>query len=224
MKKILLLLMVGIGILNSNAQNATVTLKVIDNEDGALTNNVDDNNETNVFCWAGSDAGAFYEGDWWYPMYAGETGRTGGELIKESGVWTWQCTFYNVAEGEYRWNPHMKTLGWASINNLYTYGESADIYFSVAADGTITGQTTLELPLTSTSNKVVSNDSLKAYSVGKRILIENLNEAEQLIVFDLSGKLVSQMTVKFNVAEVCVDQPGIYLVKTTDSSLKVLVK
>ena len=223
MKKLLLALMIALGISSLNAQYS-VTLKVIDNQDGALTNNVNDNNETNVFCWAGNDAGALYDGDWWYPMYQGESGRTGGALIKDSDVWTWQCTFYNVAPGDYRWNPHMKTLGWAPINNLYNYNESADLHFAVGTDGTVTGQTILELPLNATGEQDILEGDLVVYSKEKTIVIMNAQEGERLSVFNMSGTLIKQIQSASTRDEINVDTSGIYLVKTKDASVKVLVK
>lgn len=223
MKKILLLFMISLSIANVFAQY-NVILKVVDNQDGALTNNVDDNNESNVFCWAGSDSGNLYDGDWWYPMYDGESGRTGGELIKSDGVWTWQCTFDNVASGDYRWNPHMKTLGWASINNLYTYAENADLYFTVAEDGTVSGQTTLELPLTTTAMSVTLDNDVKVYSQSKKIIVVGIEEGANLSVYNLSGKLVKQMISTSQYAEMNVNTTGIYLVIINQSPIKVFVK
>ena len=152
MKKIHFLIILTFLALNAKSQ-FRVTLKVIDNHNGELTNNVDDYNGTNVFCWAGNDSVTLYDDSdyWWYPMYSKNTERTGGELIKRGNTWIWQCTFDNVAPGNYRWNPHMKTIGWKPINTLYNYAQEPDMYFHVGNDGTITGQTTLELPLVTSS-------------------------------------------------------------------------
>lgn len=223
MKKILLLFITGWSLINLNAQH-NVTLKVIDNQDGALTNKVDDNNETNVFCWAGNGAGTLYAGDWWYPMYNGEAGRTGGLLVKDNGVWTWQCTFENVAPGDYWWKPHMKTLGWSPLRNLYNYDENGDLHFSVAQDGTVSGQTSLELPLTATNTQQELTEELNVYTRDKVIVVANVKQGEDIFLFNLSGKLVSKALGNSTEVEITVAQSGIYLVKSGQSSIKVFVK
>ncbi|PWD99604.1 hypothetical protein [Marinilabilia rubra] len=151
MKKIHFLIFLSFLAFNAKSQ-FSVTLKVIDNHNGELTNNVDDFNGTNVYCWAGNDSITLYDDSdyWWHPMY-GNSERPGGELIKNNGTWIWQCTFDNVPPGDYRWNPYMKNLGWKPINTFYNYAQEPDIHFSIGSDGKITGQTTLELPLVSTS-------------------------------------------------------------------------
>lgn len=202
-----------------------VTLKVIDNENGALTNKVDDNNETNVFVYASdlSDNKLYDNGDWWYAMYSGEAGSPTGELIKADGVWTWQATF-SVAAGDYKWNPHMKTLGWATINGLYKYAESNDILFSVSEDGTITGQTTLELPLLATSIKEKNTSNLNVFAFNQNITVNNLNVGSKIKVINLAGALISKDVASGSTLTIPVSYTGIYLVNVDGRTFKVLVK
>lgn len=206
----------------TNAQH-TVILQVIDNQSGELTNNIDDNNETNVFCWAGNDDGTLYDGEWWFPMYDGEAGRTGAELIKTDSTWTWQCTFTDVAPGDYRWNPHMKTLGWKPINDIYTYGEDADINFSVADDGTISGQTTLELPLAIINSVNLHRDAIKIYSYQKLITLENVDTGSDVFVYNLQGRLIKKIKPTQNNLSIPISTSGIYLVRTNQTTSKVFI-
>ncbi len=222
MKKLLLGLMMLLCIVTANAQYS-VTLKVIDNQAGALTNNVDDNNETNVFCWAGNDDGTLYDGDWWYPMYTGELGRDNGSLLKEDGVWTWQCTFHNVAPADYSWNPHMKTIGWQAINTLYYYADDANLSFTVASDGSISGNTTLSLPLTSTQVSANNSEQYKVYANSKRIMVAGITDMTQVLVYNMAGALVNKVTTADTKYAVEVDEPGLYLVIIDGSTFKVSV-
>lgn len=204
-----------------------VTLKVVDTQNGALTNKVNDNNETNVFCWAGNDDTSLSNvgGDWWYAMYSGEARCPDGTLIKDAGVWAWQCTFNNVAPGEYRWDPKMKTLGWNSINSLYTYNSSsADLHFTVGSDGSVTGHTTLELPLVSTALADFTAPELTVSSRDKIIYLENLEDNTTISVYDLSGGHIKALKSSGSKAEVSVNTPGIYLVITDHHSAKVMVR
>ncbi len=200
-----------------------VTLKVIDNEDGALTNKLDDNNETNVFVYAADmDDNKLYDnGDWWYAMYSGETHSPNGELIKANGVWTWQATF-DVSAGNYKWNPHMKTLGWNPINNLYNYATENDILFSVGADGTISGQTTLELPLTPTGIDQDYFNNIEVSTQASSITITNLNPSARVRVYNLSGLLVADQKATTSTISLPVEGKGIFLLNIDGYSLKVL--
>ncbi|MCU4175317.1 T9SS type A sorting domain-containing protein [Carboxylicivirga sp. N1Y90] len=224
MKKFYLFILVCFLSLNVIAQ-FQVTLKVIDNEDGALTNKVDDNNETNVFVYAADlDDNKIYDnGDWWYAMYSGETHSPNGELIKANGTWTWQATF-SVAAGDYKWNPHMKTLGWNSINNLYNYATENDIFFSVGADGSISGQTTLELPLTPTN---INNDyfkNIKVISQDNTISIQNVNPSARIKVYNISGQLMTDQEATGSSISIQVKSKGIYILNIDGYSLKVLTQ
>ncbi|MDR0829881.1 MAG: GDSL-type esterase/lipase family protein [Prevotellaceae bacterium] len=142
----------------ASAQAFTVTLKVIDQTAGTITNNVNDNNETNIYCWV-SDALSTQNprtpSDWWYPMYnAGGVSPT-GLLVKNTTSWEWTITLQATA-GSYEWCPGAKTLGWNTITpNMYGYiGDSGNnLIFTVAADGTVTGHTELVIPDPSASTE-----------------------------------------------------------------------
>lgn len=225
MKKTSTLLMVLLCTAMSIAQHS-VTLKVIDNQNGALTNKVDDQNEINVFCWAGTvDGTALYSGDWWYPMYE-DAGRPGGLLIKNSqaGTWTWQVTFDNLPVGDYKWNPHMKTLGWASIHNEHAYHGGPDLYFSIGDDGTISGHTSLELPLVATNIDNMAGELCKVYAKSKAIYIEKPATKMTIHIFNMSGSLISHTTSAGTIETIPVNTSGIYIVSVGSSSYKVLVK
>jgi len=134
------------------AKPVPVTLKVVDQSKGAITNKVDDNNETNIFCWIDDNLKSQNPrtpNDWWYPMYD-ESGVTpNGQLIKGDADWTWEITL-NALPGTYKWNPEAKTLGWNPINpNMYAYtGDDADnnFIFTVSETGEISGHTQLVIP------------------------------------------------------------------------------
>jgi len=204
-----------------------VTLKVIDNQDGALTNNVNDNNETNVFVWAADLSGnTIYtraDSDWWYAMYTGEAQCPNGELIKNNGVWTWQATF-DVAAGDYQWNPHMKTLGWQPINTLYNYAAENNILFSVGSDGSITGQTTLELPLTPTSITRPTPEQLNVMVLNNVITVNKLKAGELVSIYNLSGQLIAKQYASDKQIQFTINQTGIYIIKSGNQSLKIRVK
>ncbi|HKL71114.1 MAG TPA: T9SS type A sorting domain-containing protein [Marinilabiliaceae bacterium] len=224
MRKIYLLIAIVALSMITLAQH-TVTLKVIDNKNGTFTNNVDDNNETNVFCWAGNDDVTLSDvgGDWWYAMYSGEARCPGGELIIAEGVWTWQATFSDVPAGYYRWNPQMKTLGWKSINTIYEYNsEGHDIHFSIAEDGTITGQTTLELPLNATGISNV-NDGFAIYTSNKQIFI-NSAVSSSIEVYDIAGRKIANVVSASNKEVISVTNSGIYVVIAENKAHKVIVK
>ncbi|MDR1652170.1 MAG: T9SS type A sorting domain-containing protein [Prevotellaceae bacterium] len=130
--------------INLVAQTHTVTLKVIDLSAGARTNNVDDNNETNMICWISDNIKAENPrstDDWWFPMYNNSGITPDGMLLKNPDNWTWQITL-NAPIGTHRWNPLMKTLGSAELNKrILYYGDDNQLEFTVAQDGTVTGTT-----------------------------------------------------------------------------------
>lgn len=224
MKKIYLLIAIVAISINAIAQHS-VTLKVIDNKNGTLTNNVEDNNETNVFCWAGNDDIELSNvgGDWWYAMYSGEARCPGGDLIKTEEVWTWQATFNDVPAGDYRWNPQMKTLGWQSINSIYEYNsESDDLHFSIGEDGTISGRTTLELPLNPTNISNVNND-FKIYVSNKRIYIVGTSSLS-IEVYDIAGRKIANIISSSSKVVIPVTNSGLYIVIVGNKRHKVIVK
>ncbi|MDR0619291.1 MAG: GDSL-type esterase/lipase family protein [Bacteroidales bacterium] len=129
----------------------TVTLKVVDRSKGAITNKVNDNNETNIFCWISDNLSAQNPrtpNDWWYPMYE-EAGVTpNGLLVKTETAWEWTLTL-TADTGTYEWNPNAKTLGWQPINpNMYGYtGDNGNnLIFHVGEGGVITGHNELVIP------------------------------------------------------------------------------
>jgi len=153
-----------------------VTLKIIDETMGERTNNVNDNNEVNVFAWLSDSFNKGSWTEWWYPFYA-ESGST-GELIKNAGDWTWQASF-DLAEGTYEWNPHMKTLGWKPMNKavLY-YGDSNDLSFTVSSTGEIEGVTEI------TISNVPTTLTLKVMDKSKGVLTNAPANDEANLFFD----------------------------------------
>lgn len=142
----------------SHANPFSVTLKVIDKTGGQITNNVNDQNEVNIFCWLDDNLKALnptQPNEWWWPMYydASSANYTNGLLVKGSDTWEWRLTI-QVNPGTYKWNPYAKNTGWGPIRGdeangkpiMYYYdGDDADnnLVFTVAADGKITGNTEL---------------------------------------------------------------------------------
>lgn len=130
------------------AQSFPVTLKIVDTSKGAKTN-ANDHNETNVMCWLSDDLSAQNPrnpGDWWYPMYNNSGATPDGNLVKNSNDWTWELTI-NATAGDYAWNPHMKSLGWATLNGNVpgVTWEGDNLSFSVSETGEITGVTEVTL-------------------------------------------------------------------------------
>ncbi|WP_243349316.1 T9SS type A sorting domain-containing protein [Parabacteroides sp. FAFU027] len=118
-----------------------VTIKVIDQTMGAKTNKTNDQNEVNLFAWLSSGLAPSTWTNWWYPLYSGEAGITGSQLVKNTSDWTWQATL-NAAPGTYQWNPYMKTLGWQPMNKrILYYGATDNLSFTISAIGEITGTT-----------------------------------------------------------------------------------
>lgn len=136
-----------------------VQLKVVDNTANLKSSLGSDQSRmyNNIYVWVGTKSGvAVYSGDWWYPMYNGESGRPNGLLIQTSNSLTWQVTF-ELAPGDYKWNPGIKSWGWKSINSsIFQYTASAtdnpDMNFTVNPDGTISGITTLTITDLPTQN------------------------------------------------------------------------
>lgn len=151
MKKQILFITLFLSAICLNAQTKfRVTLQVIDKTVNFKSSLGSDQSRmyNNIYVWVGTKAGAVvYTGDWWYPMYDGEAGRPGGLLIKAADSYTWQASF-DLVPGDYKWNPGIKSWGWRPLNtSIFQYTASPtdnpDINFTVNADGTITGKTTL---------------------------------------------------------------------------------
>lgn len=153
MKKQILLFSLFLYSICLNAQTKfPVTLRVIDKTANLKSSLGSDQSRmyNNIYSWVGTQAGvAVYSGDWWYPMYNGEVGRPNGLLIQTTDSLIWQASF-DLAPGDYKWNPGIKSWGWLPINTTifqYTAGaaDSPDINFTVNANGTISGKTTLTI-------------------------------------------------------------------------------
>ena len=147
MKKHILLFSLFLSVICLNAQTKfPVILKVIDKTANLKSSLGSDQSRmyNNIYAWVGTKAGvAVYSGDWWYPMYNGEVGRPDGLLIQTADSLTWQASF-ELAPGDYKWNPGIKSWGWIPINtSIFQYTASAtdspDINFTVNADGTTSG-------------------------------------------------------------------------------------
>ena len=137
---------------------AHVTLKVIDQSKGAITNNVNDNNESNIFCWIDDNLqlqNPRTPNEWWYPMYNDSLVTPAGQLIKGDNDWTWELTL-NVTPGTYSWTTYAKTLGWNKISpEMYAYiGDDGDnnLIFTVSETGAISGHTELIIPAETTTD------------------------------------------------------------------------
>ena len=153
MKKQILLFILFLTVICLNAQTKfPVTLQVIDKTANLKSSLGSDLSRmyNNIYAWVGTQAGvAVYSGDWWYPMYNGEVGRPNGQLIQTTDSLTWQASF-DLAAGDYKWNPGIKSWGWLPINtSIFQYtadaADSPDINFTVNADGTTSGITKLNI-------------------------------------------------------------------------------
>jgi len=154
MKKTLYFFIVAFLLLSvvEKAHAFSVTLKVIDKTATHKSSLASDQThiENNIYAWVGTKTGvAVYSGDWWYPMYNGESGRPNGLLIKTTDSYTWQASF-DLLPGDYKWNPGIKSWGWLPVNtSIFQYtasaGDSPDINFTVNPDGTTSGITTLTI-------------------------------------------------------------------------------
>jgi lysophospholipase L1-like esterase len=128
-----------------------VTLKVIDQSKGAITNKINDHNETNIFCWVSDNLKAQNPrtpDDWWYPMYNDAGCTPTGLLVKTETAWEWTITL-NADTGTYEWSPNAKTLGWQPVNpNMYGYvGDNGNnLIFRVGEGGVVTGHNELVIP------------------------------------------------------------------------------
>jgi hypothetical protein len=122
MKKTFLLLFMTVCAISftNKAVAFPVTLKVIDQTKGQITNKVNDQNEINIYTWIDNNLQAQNPrtpADWWYPMY-NEPGVTpNGLLVKTADAWEWTITL-QAEPGEYEWNPGAKTLGWNNRDKI----------------------------------------------------------------------------------------------------------
>ncbi|MCD7971593.1 MAG: hypothetical protein LUG18_02845 [Candidatus Azobacteroides sp.] len=174
--RLLLLFNLSFIFLASYGAPVNVTLKVIDQTKGQITNNVNDNNETNIFTWLDDGLRELNPSksptEWWWPMYNDPeyTTYTNGLLIKTENAWEWTLPL-QVNPGTYEWNPHAKTLGWDAIRNgMYYYegdNEDGNLVFTVAADGTITGSTELIIPDNNNAEKFPVTLQVVDYSKGE---------------------------------------------------------
>lgn len=141
-KNYFLLLLAFIGF-TFTLQAVSVTLKVIDETGGVVSNPDGENKDMNLYTWLSDNLKAQNPrtpSDWWYPMYNASGVTPNGNLTLEEGVLTWEITI-QATEGEYEWNPGAKSLGWNNINPGMVVWEGGNPKFQVAADGTITGIT-----------------------------------------------------------------------------------
>ncbi|MDR0546874.1 MAG: GDSL-type esterase/lipase family protein [Dysgonamonadaceae bacterium] len=163
MKKIFLLNLAWFFIgsfMQMKAESFPVTLKVIDQTSGQITNKVNDNNETNIFAWLDDNLKSqnpTTPGEWWWPMYNDPAfaAYTNGLLVKTESSWEWTLPLL-VEPGTYEWNPYAKTLGWQSITpNMYPYtGDNGNnLVFTVDDAGSVSGHYELIIPDPATATK-----------------------------------------------------------------------
>ena len=209
-------------------QKFPVTLKVIDQSNGVVTNKVNDNNETNIFCWISDNLKSQNPrnpDDWWYPMYSDvAVVSPNGLLVKTGTAWEWTLTL-QATEGTYKWNPYAKTLGWNPINpNMYAYtgDDGSNLIFDVASDGTITGHPELVIPPpTSISDNDISGITV-SYN-NNQITVQGVTDKNAVyVLYNLSGQKVKQSAS--NVIPAADLSSGMYILKVNGNSYKVMVK
>jgi hypothetical protein len=210
-----------------------VTLKVIDQSKGVITN-ASDHNETNIFCWIDNNLASqntLTPGNWWYPLYdttipdgADANITPNGALIQGADDWTWEITL-NAAPGTYEWNPYAKSLGWNAINpNMYAYtGDNADnnLVFTVSPTGEISGHTELVIPDNTGITTVGLNN---AVVVGGKSSISAKFEGEaNIAVYSIQGVLLNKTTAQ-STFEADNLPAGIYVVKINNTTYKAIVQ
>jgi len=210
-----------------------VTLKVIDQSKGVITN-ASDHNETNIFCWIDDNLASqntLTPGNWWYPLYdttipdgADANITPNGALIQGADDWTWEITL-NAAPGTYEWNPYAKSLGWNAINpNMYAYtGDNADnnLVFTVSPTGEISGHTELVIPDNTGITTVGLNN---AVVVGGKSSISAKFEGEaNIAVYSIQGVLLNKTTAQ-STFEADNLPAGIYVVKINNTTYKAIVQ
>ncbi len=218
---VVLIFLFVFGVEKANA--FSVTLQVIDKTANLKSSLASDQThiDNNIYAWVGTKSGvAVYTGDWWYPMYNGEAGRPNGLLIKTANSYTWRVTF-DLAPGDYKWNPGIKSWGWLPINTTifqYTAGaaDSPDINFTVNADGTTSGTTTLAItdsPMTKLTLQVdMSHQVVSASGVYVSGTFNNWTLSADKMT-DLTGNGI--YTVTLNVAQNSVPYQYIFVNGTT---------
>ena len=211
-----------------------VTLKVIDQSKGTITN-ASDHNKTNIFCWIDSNLAALNPlspGNWWYPLYdtsiadgADVNITPNGELVQGTDDWTWDIAL-NAAPGMYQWNPYAKSLNWSPINPdmyVYTGDNGNNLIFTVSSTGEVSGNTELVIP-NSTGDRI-ANVGLDNAAVmgGKSIISATFDGEANVAVYTIQGTLLKQ-TVAQNTFSLDGLPTGTYLVKINNAAYKVVVQ
>lgn len=198
------------------------TIKVIDQTKGALTNDLNDTNNTdkNVFVWISGNVS--HSSDWWTGLYYDASFGPTSELIKGTSNWTWQATFEGPA-GVYEWNPSMKSLGWQTMNGKVegVSWNGSNLVFYVAADGSVGGAYKLIVP-----DNTVSIDNSKVDSKYDLTAVNGVLKIQgtfdNVKVYDLKGFLIGRSEQKdgyiIDLAK------GVYIVSVDGVSQKILVK
>jgi len=210
-----------------------VTLKVIDQTKGEITN-ASDHNLTNIYCWIDDNLKAQNPNspsNWWYPMYDTSVAdgtdvniTPNGALTQGTDDWTWEITL-NVMAGTYEWNPQAKSLGWTTLNQgmyNYTADDGNNLKFTVASDGTISGNYEITIP---NDNVGISNAGLSNVVVvgGKSSISATFNGVANVSVYSVQGVLIKTASAQsdFEIGNLTA---GIYLVKVNNSVYKAIVK
>ena len=208
-----------------------VTLKVIDQSKGEITNNVDDNNETNIFCWIDDNLAAQNPrtpGDWWYPMYNDSGVTPTGALIKGADDWTWEITL-NATQGTYEWNPNAKTLEWAPINpDMYAYtgDDGNNLIFTVSETGEISGHTELVIPNPTGLPKIQSIQGISFILEANSIHISAANSILSSQLYSAGGQFIASGAAEISTIGLV---KGVYVLSVKDvkgnvASSKVILK
>ena len=82
--------------------------------------------------------------EWWVPMYNDASITPHGTYSDNTNDMTWEIDL-EAGPGTYTWTPYLKARSWSKLNNTYKYAEDAAISFTVAPDGTISGDTELTI-------------------------------------------------------------------------------
>ena len=210
-----------------------VTLKVIDQSKGLITNDPANNPETNIFCWIDDNLKAQNPrtpDNWWYPMYDSSIDPVdsniipNGTLVQGANDWTWEITF-SALPGTYDWNPEAKSLGWKTLNNgMYDYtGDDGfdNFIFTVSDAGVITGTTELVIPDYTGISKIGLNNAVVVG--GKSSISATFKGAANVSVYSVQGVLIKTASAQgdFEIGNL---EAGIYLVKVNNSVYKAVVK
>ena len=210
----------------------SVTLKVIDQSKGTITN-APDHNKTNIFCWIDDNLAVqntLTPSNWWYPLYDTSISdgtdvniTPNGQLIQEANDWTWQITL-KAAPGTYQWNPYAKSLGWNPINpNMYAYtGDNSDnnLVFTVSSTGEISGHTQLVIPNNTEITKIGLNNVVVVG--GKSSLFATFDGKADVAIYSIQGMLIQKTTVQ-SAFEADNLPAGVYLVKINTTTVKLII-